>query len=51
MDEARAAGITMAELGKTGGDTLVLDDKPGIAVATLRAAHENWFPTFMKAEL
>jgi len=51
VDEARAAGIIIAELGKTGGDTLALDDKPGIAVAKLRAAHESWFPDFMKAEL
>ncbi len=51
VDEARASGITIAELGKTGGTRLVLDDKDGIAVAKLRAAHEGWFPDFMKAEL
>jgi phosphoribosylformylglycinamidine synthase len=49
--EARAAVITVAELGKTGGDALVLDDKTSVAVAKLRAAHEDWFPDFMKAEL
>jgi phosphoribosylformylglycinamidine synthase len=49
--EARAAGITVAELGKTGGDSLTLDGKDSVKVATLRAAHEGWFPNFMKAEL
>ena len=49
--EARAAGIAVAELGKTGGTDLVIDDKERVAVARLRAAHEGWFPKFMKAEL
>jgi len=29
----------------------VIDDKARIGVAKLRAAHEGWFPDFMKAEL
>jgi len=41
----------VAELGKTGGTDLVIDDKERVAVARLRAAHEGWFPKFMKAEL
>jgi phosphoribosylformylglycinamidine synthase len=45
--EARAAGIAVAELGKTGGTDLVIDDKERVAVARLRAAHEGWFPKFM----
>ena len=49
--EARAAIIPVAELGKTGGSDIVIDSKDRIAVATLRAAHEGWFPQFMKAEL
>jgi phosphoribosylformylglycinamidine synthase len=48
--EARAAGIAVAELGKTGGTDLVIDDKERIAVAKLRAAHEGWFPKFMAGE-
>jgi len=48
--EARAAGIAVAELGKTGGTDLVIDDKERIAVARLRAAHEGWFPKFMAGE-
>ena len=48
--EARAAYIAIAELGKTGGDALVLDDKDSVALAQLRAAHEGWFPRFMAGE-
>ena len=48
--EARAACIIVAELGKTGGDALTLDDKDSIALAKLRAAHEGWFPSFMAGE-
>ena len=49
--EARAASITVAELGKTGGDSFSIDGKDSIAIAKLRTAHEDWFPNFMKAEL
>ena len=48
--EARDAGIIVAELGKTGGDALVIDDSARIAVSKLRAAHEDWFPRFMAGE-
>jgi phosphoribosylformylglycinamidine synthase len=48
--EARDAGITVAELGKTGGDALVIDDSARIAIAKLRSAHEGWFPQFMAGE-
>jgi phosphoribosylformylglycinamidine synthase len=50
VKEARAAYIPVAELGKTGGDALVLDDKSRVALAKLRAAHEGWFPRFMAGE-
>jgi phosphoribosylformylglycinamidine synthase len=51
LAEARAAQITVAELGKTGGYALSIDSKDSVALAKLRAAHEGWFPDFMKAEL
>jgi phosphoribosylformylglycinamidine synthase len=50
IEEARAAYIPVAALGKTGGDRLVLEDSDSIAVSTLRAAHEAWFPNFMSGE-
>jgi phosphoribosylformylglycinamidine synthase len=49
--EARATYIPVAELGRTGGSEIVIDDKDRVTVARLRAAHEGWFPDFMKAEL
>jgi phosphoribosylformylglycinamidine synthase len=48
--EARAAYIPVAELGKTGGSDIILNDKDRIALAKLRAAHEDWFPRFMGRE-
>jgi phosphoribosylformylglycinamidine synthase II len=48
--EARAAYIPVAELGKTGGDTIIVNDKDSVALAKLRAAHEGWFPRFMSRE-
>jgi phosphoribosylformylglycinamidine synthase len=48
--EARAAFITVAELGKTGGDRLTLDDKDSVTVAELKAGFEGWFPNFMSGE-
>jgi phosphoribosylformylglycinamidine synthase len=50
VKEARAAEIFVAELGKTGGDALTLDDKESIPLAKLSAAHEGWFPRFMAGE-
>jgi phosphoribosylformylglycinamidine synthase len=48
--EARAAGIAVAELGRTGGTDIVIDDEARIAVVNLRTAHEGWFPKFMAGE-
>ena len=48
--EARAAFITVAELGKTGGDRLILDDKTSAGIASLKDGFENWFPNFMSGE-
>jgi len=48
--EAQAAGITVAELGKTGGDTITLDDKDRVKVAILKTGFEGWFPNYMSGE-
>jgi phosphoribosylformylglycinamidine synthase len=50
VEEARAATIPVAELGKTGGDAITLDDKDSIKLATLKAGFEGWFPTYMAGE-
>jgi phosphoribosylformylglycinamidine (FGAM) synthase-like enzyme len=51
VQEARDLYIPVAELGRTGGGEIVIDGKDRVTVAKLRAAHEAWFPDFMKAEL
>jgi phosphoribosylformylglycinamidine synthase II len=48
--EARAAFITVAELGKTGGDKITLDSKGSVSVADLKAGFESWFPNYMSGE-
>ena len=50
VEEARAAFITVAELGKTGGDRLTLDDKSSAGIASLKDGFESWFPNFMSGE-
>ena len=48
--EASSAGITVAELGKTGGDAIILDSKASIPVADLKRGFEAWFPNYMAGE-
>ena len=48
--EARAAFIPVAELGKTGGDAITLDDRDSIKVAALKTGFEDWFPNYMAGE-
>jgi phosphoribosylformylglycinamidine synthase len=50
VEEARAAYIQVAELGKTGGDSLTLDDKSSVKIASLKDGFERWFPDFMAGE-
>jgi phosphoribosylformylglycinamidine synthase len=48
--EARENHITVAELGRTGGQSLMLGDKQSVTLERLRAAHEGWFPKLMAGE-
>jgi phosphoribosylformylglycinamidine synthase len=48
--DARAAGIIVAELGKTGGDAITLEGKDSVKVAALKDSFERWFPSYMAAE-
>ena len=48
--EARDAYIPVTELGKTGGDAIIVNDKDKVALSKLRAVHEGWFPRFMSRE-
>ena len=48
--EAEAQGIFAPWIGTTGGTTLTLGGAKPVSVATLKAAHESWFPSFMEGE-
>ena len=47
---AMAAGVVASIVGRTGGDTLSVDDRGSLAVSTLRKAHEAWLPLYMNGE-
>ncbi len=44
---AAAAGVSAVRIGETGGNELKLGPARGISVASMRKAHESWFPAFM----
>ena len=44
---AAVAKVPLRLLGKVGGDAITLDGEPPLALAALRAAHEDWLPRFM----
>jgi phosphoribosylformylglycinamidine synthase len=46
---AKAAGVPITRLGSTGGDRLDLGKHGGIAIASLKSAHEAFFPRLMSA--
>ncbi|WVT74936.1 phosphoribosylformylglycinamidine synthase subunit PurL [Sinorhizobium chiapasense] len=48
---AKAAGVSLPVIGKTGGDAVKLGDAEAVPVADLRAVHEAWFPEFMQGDL
>jgi phosphoribosylformylglycinamidine synthase len=47
QDRARAAGVTVATIGVTGGSELKLGGARAIPLGEMTAAHESWFPAFM----
>ncbi|MGE7154829.1 phosphoribosylformylglycinamidine synthase subunit PurL [Methylorubrum rhodesianum] len=47
---ASAQGIDAAAVGIVGGDDLVLPGEETISVASLKAAHEGWFPAYMASQ-
>jgi phosphoribosylformylglycinamidine synthase len=48
--DAEKAGIIVALLGKTGGDTLKIAREGEVSLSKLRRAHESWFPAYMSGE-
>ena len=49
--EARAAGVPVTSIGRTGGNKLMIVGAQSLSVAALREAHESWFPAYMEGEL
>ena len=43
-------GISAPLVGTTGGSSLTLGGARAVAVSALKAAHEEWFPTYMAGE-
>lgn len=46
---AAAVGIAAREVGRTGGDALILGNEMPISLEELRATHEGWLPGYMAA--
>ncbi|ODN70385.1 phosphoribosylformylglycinamidine synthase subunit PurL [Methylobrevis pamukkalensis] len=46
-ERAAAAGVPVASIGVTGGETLRFGDGAAISVSSMREAHEGWFPSYM----
>ena len=46
---AQQAGVPIAEIGRTGGRELAVTGETAVPVSRLKAAHERWFPDFMRA--
>jgi phosphoribosylformylglycinamidine synthase len=46
---AKAAGMPVTRIGKTGGDALTLPGETPISIAELFRAHEDWLPNFMSS--
>lgn len=46
-DKANSAGISITQIGTTGGDTLKLGEARAISTTDLITAHEGWLPEFM----
>jgi len=44
---AEAAGIPAMRLGTSGGQDLTLPDGGSVSIASLRSAHERFFPAWM----
>ncbi len=44
---ARAAGVPLQQIGKTGGEALTLPGETPIVIADLVNAHEGWLPAYM----
>ncbi|MCH8111782.1 MAG: phosphoribosylformylglycinamidine synthase subunit PurL [Proteobacteria bacterium] len=47
FEAARGKGVPAAVLGETAGTALTVEGQSPISIAKLRAAHEDWLPSYM----
>jgi phosphoribosylformylglycinamidine (FGAM) synthase-like enzyme len=48
---AEAAGVPAREVGRSGGDALIIPGELPISLGELRAAQEGWLPAYMAGEM
>ncbi len=48
-ERAHKAGVPASVIGTVAGNQLIVGDLASISLEELRAAHEGWFPAYMKA--
>ena len=49
-EAARAAGVPVAVIGRTGGDSIALAGTRSLSLSAIREAHESFFPRLMSSE-
>lgn len=47
MSKLKAVGVPCAEIGKTGGDAIVIEGEAPVAISTLKEGFESWLPNYM----
>ncbi len=47
LAQAKSANVACREIGRTGGDALVIADEGSVSVKQLRARFEDWLPSYM----
>jgi phosphoribosylformylglycinamidine synthase len=50
MSKLKAVGVPCAEIGKTGGDALVIEGEAPVTIATLKNGFESWLPNYMAGQ-
>jgi phosphoribosylformylglycinamidine synthase II len=50
MSKLKAVGVPCAEIGKTGGDALVIEGEAPVAIAKLKDGFESWLPNYMAGQ-
>ena len=46
-EACQAAGVDLRVIGEVGGQDIKIGDDKGLALSSLRTAHENWLPSYM----